>query len=496
MEYYRLEVRHIVKRFPGVLALDDVSVSFDSGHIHAIIGKNGSGKSTLMKIVSGVLSQNSGDVYLYGQKIEHNSAIQALENGICTVYQELSLVNDLMVSENIFLGRLPLKGKIGIDWPQVHEKARMVLDELGVQIDVRMYVGQLSIGQKQLVEIAKAMSFAPKVLILDEPTSALSETECEKLFTVLRGLREKGIIILFISHRLQELYKVADYVTVLRDGILIGTEKIADLAPKDIVNMMFGDVEHKAKPASFVRNETILEVKGLTAKKFKNIDLILNKGEVLGIAGMMGAGRTELLRAIFGIDRFDSGEIIVRGQAVRQKDINPCQMKKLGFAYTSENRKEDGLCLNLSVGDNLCMASLYDISPRKRISKTLARAYIEKQIKGLSIKVSGHDDMVYALSGGNQQKIVIGNWLNTKPKIIFLDEPSRGIDVSAKQQIFSIIWKEAEKGVSFIVVSSELEELIEVCDRIIIMRHGEFKGAYNASELTVEEIYSKCMEGE
>jgi len=494
MEQYQLEARNIVKQFPGTLALDRVSVAFDSGNIHAVVGKNGSGKSTLMKIFSGVYKKTSGDIYLYGKKIENNSAIQAFENGICTVYQELSLVNDLMVGENIFLGRLPLKGKNRIDWPQVHERAGMVLSELGVRIDTRMYVKHLPLGQKQLVEIAKAMSFNPRVLILDEPTSALSDAECEKLFAVVKSLREKGIIILFITHRLQELYRIADYVTVLRDGVLVGTEHISNLELKDIVNMMFGDVEHKTKPASFVQNEKVLEVRNFTSKKFNHISFALNKGEVLGIAGTMGAGRTELLRSIFGIDKSDFGELVIKGQAVKRKDINPYNMKKLGLAYTSENRKEDGLCLNLTVGDNLCMASLHDISPNNKIDRGLERQYIDRQIEGLSIKVPGIDAALYSLSGGNQQKIVIGNWLNTKPDIIFLDEPSRGIDVNSKQQIFNIIWEEAKRGISFVLVSSELEELIEVCDRVIIMRHGEFKCEFNASDLTVEAIYSKCME--
>jgi ribose transport system ATP-binding protein len=494
VDRYKLEARHISKGFPGTLALNNVSVEFVSGTVHAVIGKNGSGKSTLMKIISGVYGATSGELYLYGKKIEHSSPAQAMRNGICTVYQELSLVNDLTVGENIFLGRLPTGGMGRIKWGMVHSGARRALDELNVDIDTKTFVGELSVGQQQLVEIAKVMSFQPKVLILDEPTSALSDHECERFFSVISGLREKNIIIIFITHRLQELYKVADCVTVLRDGDPVCTESISSLTPRDIVNRMFGNVEHKAKPASCVLDETVLEVRNLNSEKFRNASFALKKGEVLGIAGMMGSGRTELLRAIFGIDKFSSGEIIINGKILNKRHITPHSMKKLGLGYTSENRKADGLCLNLSIGDNLCLASLYDISPRNMIDRKMERRYIERQIDGLFIKTNDYHGSAFTMSGGNQQKVVIGNWLNTDPKIILMDEPSRGIDVNAKQQIFNIIWAESKKGVSFVVISSELEELLEICDRIIIMRKGELKEDFPARDLKVEQLYSKCME--
>jgi ribose transport system ATP-binding protein len=494
VDEYKLEVRNISKQFPGTLALNGVSVEFVSGTVHALIGKNGSGKSTLIKIISGVHGATSGELYLYDKKIEHSSTAQAMQNGICTVYQELSLVNDLTVGENIFLGRLPTNSAGRVKWDMVHAGAKRALDELGVSIDTTTYVAKLSVGQQQLVEIAKVMSFQPKVLILDEPTSALSDRECERFFSVIKALREKNIIIVFITHRLQELYKIADWVTVLRDGELVSTENISALKPADIVNKMFGEVKHKAKPASYVLDETVLEVKNMSSERFRNASFALKKGEVLGIAGMMGSGRTELLRAIFGIDKFSSGEIIVNDKTVNKRRITPHAMKKLGIGYTSENRKADGLCLNLSVGDNLCLASLYDISPRNMISRKMEKQYIEKQIDGLSIKTSDHRQPAFTMSGGNQQKVVVGNWLNTSPKIILMDEPSRGIDVNAKQQIFNIIWEEAKKGVSFVVISSELEELLEMCDRIIIMRKGELKEELIAKDLKTEQIYSKCME--
>ncbi|MDD4109453.1 MAG: sugar ABC transporter ATP-binding protein [Prolixibacteraceae bacterium] len=492
MDKFRLEVDKITKTFgKSVVALDNVSCSFESGTVHAVIGKNGSGKSTLMKIFSGVHIPDSGSIFLQGKKIAHNEPIQAMRNGIATVYQELSLVSDLKISENVFLGRMPMKSKFGIDWAQAEKDTAKVLDVLGVCLDPNMFVKDLSVGQQQLVEIAKALSFNPKVLILDEPTSALSKTECEYLFEAVRKLREQGIIILFITHRLQELYEIADYFTVLRDGKYIGTESIIGTKPDKIVNMMCGQVELKLKPPTQTSKEIVLEAKNLKNKKINNVSFQLRKGEILGIAGMMGAGRTEVLRALFGLDKIESGEIIINDTVI--SNPNPELMKKLGIGFTSENRKEEALCLNLSVADNLCLASLYDISRKGKIQPDLEDEYIQRQIERLTIKVSDPNEPVTSMSGGNQQKIVVGNWLNTSPKIILMDEPSRGIDVNAKQQIFEIIWNEAKLGVSTIMVSSELEELLIVCDRILIMRHGRMYEEMLASDLTIEKIYELCM---
>lgn len=493
MEKYLLEARNISKQFPGTLALDSVTCSFCSGRVHAVMGKNGCGKSTLMKIFSGVHQATSGELYLYGKKIESNSPIQAIENGIATVYQELSLVKDLTVGENIFLGRLPMKSRFSVDWQTVYSKAEELLGDLGVAIDPKIPVYQLPVGMQQLVEIAKAMSFDPRVLILDEPTSALSNTECEHLFSVVRRLKEKGIIILFITHRMQELYQIADTVTVLRDGKLIGIEEISAMTPQDIVRMMFGTVEKKSKPASYATEETVLEAKNLVGHKLNGVTFELKKGEILGIAGMMGAGRTELLRALYGVDRYTSGEVYIKGKKIKPGSFY--EIKKMGVAYMSENRKEEALCLNLSIGANLTLASLYDISRNGKIQRNLEERYISKQIEALQIKTENCNAPASSMSGGNQQKIVVGNWLNTNPSIIFMDEPSRGIDVNAKQQIFNIMWEQAQKGISIIMVSSELEELIEVCDRILIMRDGEIRGSMPASEMTVEMIYSECMGG-
>lgn len=492
MPEHILEAKNVSKQFPGTLALDRISVSFAAGGVHAVLGKNGSGKSTLMKIFSGAYTATEGDVFLDGKRLEYNSVEQALRSGIATVYQELSVIKDLTVAENLMIGKLPMKNRIAIDWDAVCCRARQTLEYLNVDIDPNAYVRDLTIGQQQLVEIAKAMSADPRVLILDEPTSALSDTECEKLFAVMRDLKKKGLIILFISHRLQEVFKIADTVTVLRDGVLIGTERVEKLDAPRLIRMMFGEVEHNAKAACYATERVVLSVEGVSNKKLDQASFELHEGEILGIAGMLGSGRTELLRAIYGLDPITAGRIVVQGETIRKP--TPYQMKKRGMGFTSENRKDEGLCLRLSIGENLLLANYYNISRKGRIDRKLEREYIDRQIRDLSIKATDDRLPASSLSGGNQQKLVVGNWLNTRPWILLMDEPSRGIDVSAKRQIFHVMWEEAKKGVSVIMVSSELDELLEVCDRILVMRSGAIRDEKKVTDLTVESIYSLCMQ--
>ncbi|MFZ4614823.1 MAG: sugar ABC transporter ATP-binding protein [Rectinemataceae bacterium] len=493
MDTFELEARHISKRFPGTIALRDVSVSFSSGAVHAIIGKNGSGKSTLMKIFSGVYQPTEGGIWLYGSRIEHNSPFQAINNGIATVYQELSLVNDLSVGENIFLGRLPLKRKYIVDWRGLQESATAILAELGETIDPRTPVRRLSLGQKQLVEIAKSMSFNPKVLILDEPTSALSEHECKKLFSIVQALKAKGIIILYITHRLQELFEIADSVTIIRDAELIGTRKMENLSMDEMIEMMVGGVTKKPRSSRTIGQECVLEARNLCADKFIDVSFKLKKGEILGLAGMLGSGRTELMRVLFGLEPYASGGISMFGKAIDRRQMNPKFLKKLGLAFTSENRKEEGLCLNLGIDFNICLASIYELARHGKIDARLEKESVDEQIRGLSIKGTSPKALVSSISGGNQQKVVLGNWLNTKPRIVLMDEPSRGIDVKAKQQVFEIIWKEAARGVSFVFVSSELEEIIDVCDRILVIRDGTIVEEFDAGLIATNDLYSICM---
>lgn len=491
-----LRTEHIVKDYPGTRALDDVTVSFEGGKVHAFIGKNGSGKSTLVKVFAGAIRPTSGQFFLDGRELHFSSPTDAQEQGIATVYQELSLVPYLTVAENIYLGRLPKKGKV-IDWKKTYRQAGELLERMNVDIDPHEKVYKLSMWQCQVVEIVKAMSFSPKVLMLDEPTSALAQHETQSLFEVVRTLRDQGVIIIYISHRLQEIWEIADTVTVLRDGRLIGVEPVEKLDHKAVINMMFGDVEIKTRPCDLcVGDENILEVRGLSRKgKFENVSFALKRGEVLGIAGMLGAGRTELLRCIFGVDAYDSGELLIEDKPVSRR-ANPVLMKRLGVGLTPEERKTQGVILIHSIRDNLCYASLDKISDHHVINKGRRTSFANQQVEDLQIKIPSVLNTANSLSGGNQQKVVIGNWLNTAPKIMMYDEPSRGIDVSAKQQIFQIMWEQSRKGVSSLFVSSELEELMEVCHRILIMYMGRMIGEVNPEHLRIEDLYAYCMGGE
>jgi ribose transport system ATP-binding protein len=490
-----LRTENIRKTYPGTVALDGVSASFQSGKVHAVIGKNGSGKSTLVKIFSGAIEPSSGSFYLDDALLSFKDPIDAFEKGIAAVYQELSLVQGMTVAENILIGRLPMKGRF-IDWKETYVRAGALLQELGVDIPAAAYIYDLSMWQCQMLEIVKAVSYQPKVLLLDEPTSALASNEIQSLFTMIRGLKKRDVIIIYISHKLHELWEIADTCTVLRDGRLIDTVEMSGVSRSEVLHMMFGGMELKSRPRDIaVSGEAVLSVRNLTRKhKFEDVSFELKKGEVLGLAGMLGSGRTELLRAIFGADKADSGEIMFCGETISAP--NPEKMRNAGLALTPEDRKREGLNFKSNVRNNLCYASLNLISGRFFVNRKKEAAFVERQIQDLEIKVSSPDDMMNSLSGGNQQKVVVGNWLNTGPRVMFFDEPSRGIDVNAKQQIFQIIWEQSRKGISSVMVSSELEELLEVCHRILIMREGRITGEVIPENIKIEELYSLCMGAE
>ena len=488
-----LRTEHLTKDYPGCRALEDVTVCFESGKVNALLGKNGSGKSTLVKCFSGAIHQTYGEFFLDDVKCSFTKPTEAYNHGLATVYQEMSLVSGLSVTENIFLGRLPKKNGL-IDWSTAHTNAKKLLDMMKVDINPKEIVSRLSMWQCQVVEITKAMSFDPKVLMLDEPTSALASTEINILFDVIRELKKQDVIIIYISHKLHEIPQIADTVTVLRDGRMIGTVNIEDVEHKDILNMMFGDVVIRNRPDDVIpEDEVVLKVENLTRNgKFKDINFKLHKSEVLGIAGMLGSGRTELLKSIFAADVFDSGSIYVNGKKVR-RNATPITMKKHGLALTPEDRKQEGLILVHSIRDNLCYASMGRTSSGWLENRKMRSKIADEQIDGLQIKVPSVKATVSSLSGGNQQKVVVGNWLNAQPQIMLYDEPSRGIDVAAKQQIFEIMWDQSKHGISTIFVSSELEELLETCNRILIMCEGEITGEAVPEDLTVETLYSLCM---
>jgi ribose transport system ATP-binding protein len=490
-----LEMKELVKVYPETIALNKFSAKFESGKVHALLGKNGSGKSTLVKIISGAIMPTSGDLYLDGNHLEINNPADAFNKRIATVYQELSLIPGLSVAENVYFGRLPKKRFNVIDFKKAFTDTEDLFKSLGIDISPRVQVNELFVWQRQLVEIAKAMTFEPHVLLLDEPTSSLAQHETEILFKVVKGLREKGVIVIYITHKLQEIWNIADTVTILRDGNLVGSSDIKDLTKETLIKKMFGDVVIRTIPKelSFNRNEAALEVKDLSSKgHFENINFTLHRGEILGIAGLLGAGRSELLRAIFGADNYDSGEIYVEGTKLK-KGV-PVLGKNAGLAFTSENRKEEGLIQIHSVRENLVLACLKAICQGLLISEKKESKFVNRQIENLQIMVSNTEVQVVSLSGGNQQKVLVGNWINTDPKILLLDEPSRGIDINAKQQIFEIVWEQSRRGISSIIVSSELEELLQSCHRILVMKGGRLTEEILPDQVSVEQLYAKCME--
>ncbi len=489
-----LKAEHIYKYYPGTTALDDVSASFESGKIHAFVGKNGSGKSTLLKIFAGAVERDGGSLWLDEKELDPKSPMDATKQGIATIYQELSMIPGITVAENILIGRLPQRKGGLIDWKSVYAEAEECMKKLEIDIPVRAMVEELTVSQCQMVEIAKAMSQNPRVLQLDEPTSALSQSEVKTLFRLLRRLKEQGVIIIYVSHRLQELWEIADTCTVFRDGHYVGTCDLAETERRQILKMMFGDVAISSRPSLTVGEETVLSVKDLSSEgKFEKVSFELKKGEVLGLAGMLRSGRNEILRAIFGADAFDSGEIWYEGGQI--KKFSPENSRKLGIAMVSEDRKSEGIIADDSIALNMTLASIDDMGKGFRFDYNKQAAMVEEQTKRLQIKMASSRDAIHSLSGGNQQKVIVGRWLNIDPHVIIFDEPSRGIDVEAKQQIFKIVWELSKKGVSSIIVSSELEELLEVCTRILIMQGGTLLGEALMEGLTVDELYLMCMGG-
>jgi len=497
MDAIKLQTVDLGKVYPGTVALDQVSMTFEAGRVSALLGKNGAGKSTLVKILSGATQPTSGRFLVDGRPARFRNPKEAFNQGIATVYQELSLIPELTIGENIFLGRLPKTkglGGISIDWRKTYQRADTILQSLKVELDVKQKVGHLRVAQQQVVEIAKAMSFNPSVLMLDEPTSALAHHEVSSLFALVKKLAAQGVAVIYITHRLQELRDIADTIAVLRDGKFVGQVPIEKASPKLIVEMIFGETVQKSRPAELkVRHQPVLEVRHLSLKdKLTDVNLTLHQGEVLGLAGMLGSGRTEILMSLFGAMRFDKGEILIKGRPFRS--LTPARMKRAGVGLTPENRKEQGIVLLRSTLDNICHAALGRISRHGVIWKGLQRSVADRTVKDLQITVADLEQSISALSGGNQQKVVVGNWLNTKPQIMLFDEPTRGIDVQAKQQIFQIIWELSKQGISSIFVSSELEELLEVCHRIIVLRKGCVVNEVEVDSLQLDKLFAMCME--
>ncbi len=490
-------MRGITKEFPGVKALDGVTLDLFEGEFHSLVGENGAGKSTLMKVLSGVypFGTYGGDIIVDGEVKNFHTIREAENAGIAIIFQELSLVKELTVGENIFLGQEPSRFGV-INWSELYQKAARLLQDLHLPIDPRTPVGNLGIGQQQLVEIAKALSKNAKILVLDEPTAALTETEVETLFDIVRKLKSRGVGMIYISHKLNEVFDMSDRITVLRDGKTVGTNNAKDLDKNKVIALMVGrEVGDIFPQISHKFGETAMEIKNMTAfdpdnsnkKLVDNVSFSVRKGEVLGIAGLMGAGRSELLMAIFKAwQGKSSGDVFVEG---RQSTINsPAEAIKHGIGFVTEDRKRFGLILEQTISDNMTLAGLKQISGAFITQKSRETIAVKGSMKSLKVKANSPVTIVGTLSGGNQQKVVIGKWLLTNPKVLFLDEPTRGIDVGAKQEIYSEINKLAKEGLAIVMVSSELPEVLGLSDRVLVLHEGKLTGEFTKSDATPEKI--------
>lgn len=483
-----LEASHITKRFPGTVALDDVPFELQHGEIHALMGENGAGKSTLMKILSGVYMADAGEIRFEGRPVAPANPHQALQLGIAIVHQELSVVRPLTVAENIYPGRLPTNRWGMVKYNEMFESAGRILDHLHVKIDPRRTMDQLSIANQQLVEIAKALSLNCKVLILDEPTSALTEREAEILLDLLRRLAASGTGIVYISHKLDEVFKLAHRVTVLRDGHYIGTKTIAQTSTNEIIRMMVGrELNDFYPPKSAARGKPLLEIRNLQlpGQTARN-SFQLYAGEVLGVAGLIGSGRTELARAIFGADPITAGDVLIEGRPLRI--TSPAQAIKLGLGYLPEDRKVAGLFLDMAVKLNIAAANLPEVTRRGFINPQREKSLAERYVKQLNISTPSVEQEVRRLSGGNQQKTLVAKWLSIQPRILIVDEPTRGIDVGAKREIHYLLRSLAQNNVGIIMISSELPEILGMSDRILVMHAGQIVAELQGAAATEEKI--------
>lgn len=496
MEKKLLDMKDISKTFGSVQALKGVSLDLYAGEVLALMGENGAGKSTLMNILSGSLQPTEGEIYLKGEKITVSDPIAAKKLGIAKIHQELQIVPELSVAENIFLGRWKSKSGLSVDFKGMIEESRKYLEMLDVKVDPAKKLKDLRIGEQQLVEIAKAISLNSEIIIMDEPTSAISEKEAEKLFAIIRRLRSEGKGIIYITHRMEEIFKIADRLTVMRDGQYIGTVRASETSKDEIIRMMVGrDMSEQYPKDPTEKGDIALEVKDLTytppegsfRRSLKNISLYVRHGEVLGIAGLAGAGRSEFFECLAGMHHGETeGYIYIEGKEVSIK--KPSDAIAAGISFATEDRKGTGLVLSRSIGENMSLPLLKKFSPMFFMKYSEEKNIWQKQMETLRIKAPGAKTLASSLSGGNQQKVVLARWLMTDPKILLLDEPTRGIDVGAKAEIYQLINNLAKQGMAIIVVSSELPEVIGISDRIVTFCEGELTGEFQQQDATQEKL--------
>lgn len=485
-----LEMKHICKEFPGVKALDDVSLTVKKGTVHALMGENGAGKSTLMKCLFGMYAKDAGTIVLEGQEINFKNSKDALEHGVAMVHQELNQALKRNVMDNIWLGRYPTKFKIMTSETQMFKDTKAIFNDLGIDVDPKRIMSTMSVSNRQMVEIAKAVSYHSKIIVFDEPTSSMNDQEVERLFKIINMLRDRGCGIVYISHKMEEILQISDEVTIMRDGKWVATEAAKELTMDKIIKLMVGRELTNRFPSKLNEvGKKVLEVKGLTGmyNHIKDVSFHVNKGEILGISGLDGAGRTEVLETIFGTMTKKSGTIMMEGKVIQNK--NSLDSIKNGFALLTEERRATGIFGILSILENTTISNLNEYRKYKLyLQNKKMKADTLWAINSLKIKTPSPQTQIRSLSGGNQQKVILGRWLLTNPDVLLLDEPTRGIDVGAKYEIYQLIIELASKGKSVIMVSSEMPELLGVCNRILVMSGGQLAGEVKAENTTQEEI--------
>ncbi|MGL6105874.1 ribose ABC transporter ATP-binding protein RbsA [Romboutsia sp.] len=487
-----LKMEHIVKEFPGVKALDGVNLELYEGKVMALMGENGAGKSTLMKILSGVYKKNSGKIYYRGIEEDIKGPKDAADKGIAIIHQELNLLKDLSIAENIFLGREPKKG-FRIDFDKLYADSDKLLKKLNVATSSKELVENLSVGEQQMVEIAKALSLDAKIIIMDEPTDALTDKECKSLFKVINELKSEGKAIVYISHRLREIFEVCEYLTVLRDGKYVGSETIANIDEDKMIEMMVGRKLTDQFPRLEVKKkEAVLKVENLSNKYVEDISFEVKGGEILGISGLMGAGRTELAKTIYGHLRKNSGSIYINGKQINNKTSQDGLKNRI--AYVSEDRKGEGLILDLSIKENMTISSLDRVSSIFKINKNKETKRVKEYIDRINIKTPSENQLIRNLSGGNQQKVAIAKALMTHPELLILDEPTRGVDVGAKKEIYDLINDFKSQGKAVIMISSEMPEILGLSDRILVLSQGRLTGEFDIKDASQEAILKCAVE--